>query len=258
MIVPVGICPRRRGFTLVETMIAAAIGVIVLVAVMSSFIAAQSMLHTAMAESELSLGMRELRDKLLFKASPDISGVHYAGLLSGTSLNENEVLGHNSVEVGGSSVGSSLANMASSSVRLLVWPSGNNHSRGWKMLINDHTPNKDAHVHWLWPGSLYLVPWAAEDASDVGDGSDDVTIADLLYGHANNCYNIFSRNANGTNIHRIDLDVALAAKRKDGSFVVRRDGSLVVRRERISLPVLGKLQPMKMKRKDDSADMEEY
>ena len=55
----------RRGFTLVEAMIAATIGGIALAAVGLSFLAAQRMLHTAMAESELSLAMRELRDKLL-------------------------------------------------------------------------------------------------------------------------------------------------------------------------------------------------
>ena len=63
----------RGGFTLAETMVAAAVGTLVLGVVLSSFIAAQRMLHTAMAESELSLAMREMRDKLLFKASPDIS-----------------------------------------------------------------------------------------------------------------------------------------------------------------------------------------
>ena len=59
----------RRGFTLVETMMVASISIIVLTAVMSSFMATQNMLHTAMAESELSLAMREMREKLLFKAS---------------------------------------------------------------------------------------------------------------------------------------------------------------------------------------------
>ena len=58
----------RRGFTLVETMITATIGVVVLTAVVSSFMAAQRMLHTAMEESEQSLASRAEREKSpLFK-----------------------------------------------------------------------------------------------------------------------------------------------------------------------------------------------
>lgn len=219
MISPPSIAPCRRGFTFVETMIATAIGVIVLTSVLSSFMAAQRMLHTAMAESELSLAMRELRDKILFKASPDISGSHYAGLLSSVALNEGDVRGYNSVEMSGHTVGSSLSSESTSSVRLILWQVGNK-----KMLINERTPNKDAHVNWLWPGSLALVKWNDPE-------SDVSTMSDMLgYG---------SRNSNGTNIYRLDLEICIAAD------VNRRDGSRIVRRERISVPVLGKLQPIK-------------
>ena len=202
----------RRGFTIVETMVAAAIGVIALTAVASSFMAAYRMLHTAMAESELSLAMREMRDKLLFKVSPDISGNHYGGLLSGAALNEGEVRGYNSVEMSGRTVGSSLGNMADSSLRLLVWTVGSD-----KVLINERTPNKDAHVRWLWPGTLAL--------------SDCVAMSDIL--------GYDSRNSNGSNIYRINFDIGLEAD------VRRSDGSRIVRRERVSVPVLGKLQPLK-------------
>ena len=210
---------RRRGFTLVETMVAAAIGVIVLTAVLSSFITTQRMLHTAMAESELSLAMRELRDKLLFKASPDVSGSHYAGLLSGVSLNEGDVRGYNSVEMNGHTVGDSLSSESTSSVRLLLWQVGDK-----KMLINERTPNKDAHVKWLWPGSLALAKW--------DDPESDVTAMSDILGYG-------SRNANGSNVYRLDFDICIAAD------VHRSDGSRIVRRERVSVPVLGKLQPIK-------------
>ena len=202
----------RRGFTLVETMSAVAIGVIVLTAVASSFMAAQRMLHTAMAESELSLAMREMRDKLLFKASPDVAGNHYGGLLSGTGLNEGDVLSCSSVEMGGRTVGSTLGDTADSSLRLLVWTVG-----GEKMLINERTPDKDAHVRWLWPGSFAL--------------ADCTSMSDLL-GYS-------ARSSNGRNIYRLQFDIGLEAD------VRRRDGSRIVRRERVSVPVLGKLQPMK-------------
>lgn len=202
----------RGGFTLVETMAAAGIGAIVLTAVLSSFMAAQNMLHTAMAESELSLAMREMRDKLLFKASPDIAGSHYAGLLSGVNMNEGDVRSYSSVEMGGHTVGSSLGSTSDSSVRLLVWQVGDK-----KMLINERTPNKDDHVRWLWPGSLAL--------------SDCVSMSDLLSYDA--------RNLNGSNVYRLYFDIGIEAD------VHHRDGTRIVRRERVSVPVLGKLQPLK-------------
>ena len=202
----------RRGFTMVETMVVTAIGAVILLAMGSSFMTAQRMLHTAMAESELSLAMREMRDKLLFKASPDISGNHYGGLLSGSGLNESEARNRNSVEMSGHTVGATLSNTNSSSLRLLVWSVG-----GAWMLINERTPNKDAHVRWLWPGSLAL--------------ADCTAMSDILGCDA--------RNANGSNIYRLYFDIGLVAD------VHRRDGSHIVRRERVSAPVLGKLQPMR-------------
>lgn len=210
---PRGILLRsRRGFTLVETMAAVGIGAIVLTAVLSSFMAAQNMLHTAMAESELSLAMREMRDKLLFKASPDINGNHYTGLLSGVDMNENGVRGYSAVEMSGHTVGSSLSSEAASSMRLLVWTVG-----GRKMLINERTPDKDAHVRWLWPGSLAL--------------ADCDALSDIL--------SFDSRSANGSNVYRLHFDIALEAD------VHRRDGTRIVRRERVSVPVFGKIQPMR-------------
>ena len=202
----------RRGFTLVEVMVVTAISAIVLTAIFSSFMATQNMLHTAMAESELSLAMREMREKLLFKASPDISGNHYGGLLSGSGLNENEVKNFSSVEMSGHTVGSSLSSTSDSSVRLLVWSVNDT-----KMLINERTPDKDAHARWLWPGGLAL--------------ADCDSMSDVL--------NYKARNLNGSNIYRIYLDIGIAAD------VQMRDGSQIVRKERVSVPILGKIQPMK-------------
>ena len=55
---------HHDGFTVVETMIATGIGVVVLLAAASSFIATQRMLHTAMSESEQSLAARAERERL--------------------------------------------------------------------------------------------------------------------------------------------------------------------------------------------------
>ena len=208
----------RRGFTMVETMVASAIGVIALLAIGSSFMASVKMLHVAMAESELSLAMREMRDKLLFKASPDVSGNHYGGLLSGTDLNESDM--QNSVEMAGRTVGATLGTTADSSLRLLVWTVGDD-----KLLINERTPNKDAYVRWLWPCSISLVKRNPNDLSD----EDDVSMSDVL--------NYAARNSNGSNVYRIYLDIDQKMR--------FRDDARVVRRERVGVPILGKLQPMK-------------
>ena len=197
---------------MVETMVASAIGLVVLVAVSSTFMAAQRMLHTAMAESELSLAMREMRDKLLFKASPDVSGSHYAGLLSGKNLNEGDVRSFSSVEMSAESVGSSLSAESPASMRLLVWSVG-----GRNMLINERTPDKDSHLRWLWPGALAL--------------SGCSGMSDLLSYDA--------RNSDGSNVYRIYLDIGLEAD------VSRLDGTRIVRHERVSVPILGRLQPMR-------------
>ena len=203
-------------------MIASAIGVTVLLVVVSAFMTAQSMLKTAMAESELSLALREMRDKLLFKVSPDIGGQHYAGLLSGRQLNENgETLRH-AVEMAGRKVGSSLSSASDASLRLLVWQQGMK-----KMLINEHTPDKDAHARWLWPGALALVRRDDQEKK----WKDATSMSDVL--------NYSSRNPDGSNVYQLDFDIALAAD------VCRRDGSRIVRKERVSVPILGKLQPLK-------------
>ena len=60
----------RRGMTLIELMVSAAVLGIVMSAVASSFITTQRMLKEAMGMSELSLAAREIREKLLFNASP--------------------------------------------------------------------------------------------------------------------------------------------------------------------------------------------
>lgn len=209
----------KRGFTMVETLIASAISLIALTAISTSFMALRNMLHTAMAETELSLAMRELRDKLLFKASPDVSGNHYGGLLSGQNLNENDVKSLNAVEMDGRAVGTTLGSTTDSSLRLLVWTVD-----GRKMLMNERTPDKDGHARWLWPGMLTFVECATEN--------DATGMSDFLGYDA--------RNANGSNIYRVYFDIGLAAD------VRRRDGARIVRKERVSVPVLGKLQPMKV------------
>ena len=75
----------RKGFSLIELMIVVSVSTVIFVAVGSSFITAQRMLKTAMAEAELSLAGRELRDKFLLRLGPTVHGVHYGRPSGGTN-----------------------------------------------------------------------------------------------------------------------------------------------------------------------------
>lgn len=58
---------RRRGFTLVEVMVASAISLMVLAATVTVFIASQRGLQSAMAQIQTAVELRMLREKLLFR-----------------------------------------------------------------------------------------------------------------------------------------------------------------------------------------------
>lgn len=69
----------RLGFTLVETMVATSIASIVMFALAGAFLFCQRMFRLTMAEAESTLALRDVRDKLLFRAGPGLS----SGLLTG-------------------------------------------------------------------------------------------------------------------------------------------------------------------------------
>lgn len=74
----------RRGFTLLELMTASCILVLVVGGVFSAFVGIWSMTGTLVAEAELSVRMRELREKLLFHTAPPHDGCVWSGVLSGS------------------------------------------------------------------------------------------------------------------------------------------------------------------------------
>ena len=59
--------PDRSGFTLVETMVASSIALIVMFALVGMFLFCQRMFRLTMAETESTLAMRDVRDRLLFR-----------------------------------------------------------------------------------------------------------------------------------------------------------------------------------------------
>ena len=72
----------KGGFTLVELMVTSAISVLILGAVVSSFVGGIRLLKATFATAEMSLRTRDLRDRLLFRAAPIHDGTMWAGLLS--------------------------------------------------------------------------------------------------------------------------------------------------------------------------------
>ena len=69
----------RLGFTLIETMVATSISTILLLSLAGSFLFCQKLFRITMAEAESSLVLRDIRDKLLFRAGPGLN----SGLLTG-------------------------------------------------------------------------------------------------------------------------------------------------------------------------------
>ena len=82
---------KRHGYTLVEVMIASALLIVILGGVGSLLIGVVGMTKRSFAEAELSLAMREMREKLLFHVVPAHDGKVWAGLLSCADGVENGI-----------------------------------------------------------------------------------------------------------------------------------------------------------------------
>ena len=201
----------KKAFTFVETMIATSIAVVVALAACSAFVAVQRMMRESMAQTELSLAMRQLREKLLFHASPPIGDVTYAGMLSGTNAS--------SVVEGGSSpnilmdcagVGAFFASQPAQSMRIMLGGAS-----AARFLLNERIPDKDAHIDWLRPGKLTLANTSIADivGYDTADGS-------------------------ATGIYRVHLNIRMKSDVQDSN------GNDIIRREQITVPVFGRIQPL--------------
>ena len=78
----------RSGFTVVELLVASTASLIIFTALGSTMLFCQRMLRETMAEAELALAQRDLRDKLLFRAGPDLN----EGLLTGKARGDSAAL----------------------------------------------------------------------------------------------------------------------------------------------------------------------
>ena len=83
---------RRSGFTLIEMMMATFITVLVMGGLCAFFLGAHRLVQRAYAESELSIQLRFLREKLLFHVAPHHNGKIWAGLLSGSAIGNSSVV----------------------------------------------------------------------------------------------------------------------------------------------------------------------
>jgi len=201
----------KRAFTIVELMIAMFVGAVALTAVASSFVTSVRMLATAMAESELSLAGRAIRERLLFRASPPLDGAFYAGVLSGSDP-ASVVEGGSSpnIQMSCRALGANFGDVRSQSMRIMLRKEG---SRAY--LYNERTPDGENHKRWLDPGGFSL------KNGSIGE------VVDYL-----------SDSASTADIYRLFVDYAL-------SYGQRYAGGEVVRRERVAVPVLGRTQPLK-------------
>lgn len=143
------------GFTIVETMFVSAISAIVAVAICSGASACYQFYESMMADTELSLRGRELRDKILFHEVAPHNGVFHTGLLSGKSVNIDTVALNMDCETVGSS-----GTRGSRRLRLMLSGTGSS-----KRLFEDATRVSSK---WLAPG----VTWVNTDWDNLVDATD--------------------------------------------------------------------------------------
>ena len=156
----------RRAFTLIEMMMAVAITVAVVGGVGSAFVGIVKMSKTAMAEAELSVRMRETREKLLFHAAPPHDGKVWSGLLSGETGVESGVKIRTSTDAFDTLTGGD----ASQTIELVV-----SESNGHRRFTNDGDRYDERwEFRWLDPGAIGMLP-----SDDVLD--DSVQTKKFLY-----------------------------------------------------------------------------
>ena len=133
----------RSGFTLIETMVASSIALIVMLALVGMFLFCQRMFRLTMAEAESTLAMRELRDRLLFRAGPGLN----SGLLTGKATADNA-----SITMTGPTLENDAANDKPDRIRI-VWRENN--------FFNERMPHTAANLKWFMPGGfLQMQDWS--------------------------------------------------------------------------------------------------
>lgn len=138
----------RAGFTLVEVLVAAGILTIVVAQVAGVVIPCVRLFHGVIAQCELPLRTRELREKLLFHMRPPEATKGYGGLLSVRSIHTDTVAVNMVDEY--VPIPLTLKREGTQSHRLFSWQD----EKGW-FLMNDHLPHVAPYMYWLRTGGMY-------------------------------------------------------------------------------------------------------
>lgn len=217
---------HRRGFTLVEMMVSVAVLGIVLTAVGSSFITTQRMLKDAMGLCELSLAAREIREKILFSASPSGDGVRYAGLLSASAYGSSGAPvsdGGNSITMEACTMGTTLAGRSTSPSQIEIeLETASDGTR--RYLYNNKITSEGAGARWLRPLGTSIM---SDNMSDILTFDTPTAVGSSSYGSSQNAV-------------RLNLDIVLTSDAKNP------DGTPMVRRERVVVPIFGVIQPFRV------------
>ena len=133
----------RLGFTLLETMVATAIATVIMLALAGTFLFCQRMLRLSMADAESALALREVRDKLLFRAGPGLS----SGLLTGKASADSAAITMNWEDTA----------EGPNNIRL-VWRTISNGSSDSDAgyFFNERVAHTDANSKWFRPGGFFM------------------------------------------------------------------------------------------------------
>lgn len=133
----------RLGFTLLETMVATAIATVIMLALAGTFLFCQRMLRLSMADAESALALREVRDKLLFRAGPGLS----SGLLTGKASADSASITMNWEDTA----------EGPNNIRL-VWRTISNGSSDSDAgyFFNERVAHTDANSKWFRPGGFFM------------------------------------------------------------------------------------------------------
>ena len=128
----------RSGFTLIETMVASSIAMIVMLALVGMFLFCHQMFRLTMAEAESTLAIRDIRDKLLFRAGPGLN----IGLLTGKATADAA-----SITMDWTAMDNDVANDKPSSIRL-VWRNNG--------FFNERLSHTDVNLKWFRPSGFLM------------------------------------------------------------------------------------------------------
>ena len=130
--------PDRSGFTLIETMVASSIALIVMLALVSMFLFCQRMFRITMAEAESTLALREVRDKILFRAGPGLS----SGLLTGKAYADSS-----SITMDWPTTNQDAVNDKPDRIRIVWRDSG---------FFNERLSHTDVNLKWFRPSGFLM------------------------------------------------------------------------------------------------------